>query len=88
MRQVLPQTLCSRKIVFFIVTSDQTASRSVVLLSVVAGSADTDQAKDWICSDVYRVQHSAVVVAVAAVPVDTASKDAYLWQCDQAVGSF
>ena len=53
---------------FFIVNSDRTASRSVVSLSVVAGSADTDQAKDWICSVVYRIQH-IVVAAVAAVAV-------------------
>ena len=63
----MPQTAYSQKIVFFIVNSDQTASRSVVLLSVVAGSDDTDQAKDWIYSVVYRIQHTAVVAAVAAV---------------------
>ena len=67
MHQVLPQTLCSRKIVFFIVNSDRTVSRSVVSLSVVAGSADTDQAKDWICSVVYRIRHIAVVAAAAVV---------------------
>ena len=56
---------------------------------MVVGEIDTYQAKDWICSDVYRVQHSiAVVAAVAVVAADTASVDAYRWQCDQAVGSF